>query len=340
MSANLRLAGDHVGRLAEASAWRVALAEADLYTSEAFEDWLAQAPANEAAWDEVQASWVLVDDQAHSPELLALRRAALARVERRSASRWSGGGWFFRIAASLLLIISVAAGWSLFITGHRPTIYATAFGERRVVTLDDGSKLSLDSATEVSVDYSGDARRLVLTSGQARFDVAHDVTRPFTVRARDRLVVATGTAFNVDLIGRAVKVTLIEGRVSILSAPASNDPAAVRARPKRDVELKAGEQFVEMPAALPKVEAVNLERATSWESGQLVFDDEPLGSIAERVSRYAPRAVRADSAVADMKISGVFNTGDTATFVDTVERYLPVNAVHKGDGSTLLVRSD
>src|SRR3546814_3966246 len=77
-------------------------------------------------------------------------------------------------------------------------LYRTVLGERRVVTLADGSTVSLDAASEVRVAYSERARELALVRGQARFDVAHDPRRPFAVQARDQRVVATGTAFNVD----------------------------------------------------------------------------------------------------------------------------------------------
>src|SRR3546814_1264895 len=81
-------------------------------------------------------------------------------------------------------------------------LYRTVLGERRVVTLADGSTVSLDAASEVRVAYSERARELALVRGQARFDVAHDPRRPFAVQARDQRVVATGTAFNVDLLDR------------------------------------------------------------------------------------------------------------------------------------------
>src|SRR3546814_3917007 len=107
-------------------------------------------------------------------------------------------------------------------------LYRTVLGERRVVTLADGSTVSLDAASEVRVAYSERARELALVRGQARFDVAHDPRRPFAVQARDQRVVATGTAFNVDLFGPQVLITLIEGHVQVLEATSSR--AAPKAR--------------------------------------------------------------------------------------------------------------
>src|SRR3546814_3333806 len=116
-----------------------------------------------------------------------------------------------------MLVVIVACGIGAYTwNAQRGDVYRAVAGERRLITLEDGSKISLDARSEVRVRYSKDARRLELLGGQARFDVAHDSRRPFSVRARDQLVIATGTAFNIDMVGSTVLVTLIEGRVEVL----------------------------------------------------------------------------------------------------------------------------
>ena len=77
----------------------------------------------------------------------------------------------------------------------------------------------------------------------------------------------------------------------------------------------------------------------AWTIGQIVFDDEPLSSVVERVNRYGgTRIVIADPAVGAMKISGVFNAGDVVGFVGIVTHYLPVKAV-SSDSSTIALES-
>ena len=80
----------------------------------------------------------------------------------------------------------------------------------------------------------------------------------------------------------------------------------------------------------------NLDRATAWESGQLAFKDEPLGAVAERVSRYAAQPVSVAPGAAGLRVSGVFKAGDIDTFVDIVTSYLPVRATAAPDGEILL----
>ena len=319
-------------RLAQATAWRVRLAEDDLETSEAFEAWMAD-PANEAAWDQVQAPWREVGEKATSPQLMALRAGALARARRQDQR--TSTPWFSRqIAAGLAALLVLGGGAGSYWYATQPQVYRTTLGERRVIPLSDGSKVSLDSGSKIRIRYTKEARKLELLSGQARFDVAHDVQRPFSVTARNQTVVATGTAFNVDLLGPKVLVTLIEGHVVVL-------PARPTAHPKRApvVELKAGQELISAPAAPPQVVQASLDRTTAWESGQLAFKDEPLGSVAERVSRYAAAPITVAPDAANLRVSGVFKAGDVDTFVDVVTHYLPVRAVG-GDNGRIMLQSN
>jgi transmembrane sensor len=327
---------EEIRRLAEASAWRVHLGEHDLETSEGFEAWLAADPQNEAAWDHVQADWLHIGEQANSPELLKLRSDALDRARRQSHARWTWPAQRFAVAACVLLMLLVGVGGGTLWWRAQPTVYQTAMGERRSITFDDGSRASLDAGTELRVRYTDDSRKLELVRGQARFDVAHDAMRPFVVQARDRTIIATGTAFNVDLLGPKVFVTLIEGRVVIVDKKSNVAPlAAFRSRPAASVELTPGQQLIAAPSAPPEVETVSLDRTGAWETGMLEFDDEPLSSVVERVGRYSPVPITVAPGAANMRMSGVFKAGDVATFIDVVTRYLPVKA-QQSQGQTVI----
>ncbi|MDR3511189.1 MAG: FecR domain-containing protein [Caulobacteraceae bacterium] len=338
-----------IRRLAEASAWRTSLAETRLETSPAFEAWLDTDPENPRAWEQVNGPWVAVGEAAASPEWMALRQHALHRARRHGRRRWRTVR--LPLLAGSIGAAAAAAVIGLWVAGAmlNGQDYRTALGERRVVTLSDGSKVSLDSNTRVHVLYSKDARKLELLSGQARFDVAHDVSRPFSVHARHETVVATGTAFNIDLLGERVRVTLLEGHVTVLADAEGAGPGPAVLRPRASlsragsarpaaVELAAGQGLVGEPSAGAQVVVASLERATAWESGQLIFEDEPLGAVTERVSRYTDQPIVVDPSAAGLRLSGVFNTGDVETFVDTVTHYLPVQSNLRPDGSIILVR--
>ena len=324
---------DETNRLTEAAAWRVRLTELGVESTEAFEGWLTADPKAADAWRHVQTVWDHFDDHVAAPELMAARRNALGHASRGGSRK---GPWSVRVmAAAVAAFVMLGAGTAWLLTG--PQVYQTALGERRTVTLADGSRITLDSASKVEVRYTGDARKIVLARGEARFDVAHDVQRPFSVRARDRIVIATGTAFDVDVAAPAVRVTLIEGHVVVLQRKAQKRSLP----PVQAVSMQAGQQYVAAPDANPQVTAISIERATAWESGRIVVDNEPLYEVVERVNRYAAKPVTvADAAVSQLRLSGVFTAGDVDTFVDTVTHYLPVDAVTESDGAVRLNRRE
>ena len=324
---------DHalVSRLAEASYWKTHLADHDLETSSAFEAWLAADPANPAAWDHVQVGWIAVGEQSNSPDLLQLRRDALRRAQRAGRSRWVPSRRIAVMASCLLVLLVAGLGGAASWRSVFPPSYETASGERRTITLDDGSRVSLDASSRLEVRYTKQQRKLVLLAGQARFDVAHNPLRPFLVEVRDRTVIATGTAFNIDLLGPTEVVTLIEGRVVITASQGASRPlAAFRRPPPTDITLTPGQQAVFKPMARATLADVDLKRIGAWEAGMLDFDNEPLGSVAARINRYTDQHIVVSPTAAAMRISGVFKTGDTATFVDAVSHYLPVSANDRG----------
>jgi transmembrane sensor len=335
-------------RLARAAAWRVTLFDADLETSEEFETWLELDPRNREAWVRVQGPWSRFGEEAAAPELVAARQraldGALRHHEQRHAPRLGSIARAGLVAASVAVLVAPigVAGVALWRQAHATQSYQTALGERRTVTLKDGSHIDLDSGTLVRVSLRRHAREVEFLRGQARFDVAHDSRRPFTVHVRDQTVLATGTSFNVDLLGSRLLVTLIEGRVSILKDQLPPRSPTEPSSPHVVARLVAGDQMVAgaSPTGGPvlgvtpiKVAKVDVDKATAWVTGQLVFEDETLRTVAERVSRYSGHPVRADGLAADLRISGVFNSGDISTFVDAAQRMLPVRAEMAEDDS-------
>ena len=323
--------------LAQAAAWRVRLAENDLESCPELSAWLAEDARNVGAWKQVQEDWALFADHATAPEILELRSAAQTHAHEASRGRWVRSRRFaiaHRLGIAAGILILVAGG--LFLWMKEPDIYTTRTGERRIVTLADGSQVALDSRSEVRVEYSTHARELTLTQGQARFDVAHDFERPFSVTANGHKVIATGTSFNVDLFGPTLLVTLLEGRVIVASTLALSDATKVEI-PLPRITLDAGEQVVFAPRTPPSVARVNLGQATAWENGEIVSENDPLTTVVARINRYAQHGVViGDPQTAGLRISGVFHTGDIDGFISTIVAYLPVRADKDTDGTTHL----
>jgi transmembrane sensor len=275
----------------------------------------------------------MVEARAHALESV---RAAMRR--RRQNAR----GWRAPVLMAASLIVALACGFGAWHWIAAPDEYATAFGERRMFTLADGSRISLDSASDVTVRYTRTSRELHLLHGQARFDVAHDVQRPFSVLAGNETVVATGTAFNIDMTEPDIRVTLIEGHVVVFDEKAQHilraSSMALGLAPA-SLELRAGQQLIVPVGVPPRIEAADVQRVTAWTSGQLIFSNEPLFEVVARVNRYSTTPiVVADPAAAHIRVTGVFNIGDVQGFIAIVTEALPLKASSDAEGDIRLSR--
>jgi transmembrane sensor len=334
---------DSPDRLAQASDWFVRLRaeDANVDSLARFQRWLEADPGNAPAYRKICASWAAIGEHASSPEIMTGRRDALEDARRAARGRWRGrpsGRLAWAAAVAGIVIIASIGFWS----HTRADLYSTGVGERRTLTLNDGSVVTLDARSRIRVKYRENERSIELQEGQARFDVAKDPSRPFRVEAGNETIVALGTKFNVELVARNVLVTMIEGHVAVTdlnsTSPTSGN-AETRGRggavAHTVIELTAGEALhVRQDGKTTRLSEVNLGRVTAWQDGKMFFDNEPLSTAAERVNRYARERIQVDPSAANVNISGVFNTGDANAFIEAVTSYFPVQA-ERAEGSTV-----
>jgi transmembrane sensor len=191
---------------------------------EDFEDWYNADPRHAEAFEAILETWEQSRLAAFTP--LATSRQALRRREDKGRSGWPKV--LLAAAASIGLTVAVLVGYAIH---HRDASerraselveVASRVGEIRTLTLPDGSHVTLDTASAIRLAFAGDERRIVLERGRARFEVAHDPSRLFVVQAGNRLVIAHGTIFDVDLNEQHIAVTLLRGSVEVKR---SADPA-------------------------------------------------------------------------------------------------------------------
>lgn len=335
-----------------AALWCMRLADARLDADEeaAFDRWIAADPRNARAFQEAVAFWEGLDAITATPEMIRHRLEAVETLRQFNARRWSRGAvlrWRWPAAAAACIALLVA-GLILLLQGPT-THYKTGIGERRVVMLEDGSRLTLDAASAVNVWLDGERRSLELVAGRAKFDVAHDPLRPFSVRAGNRVTVATGTSFSVELLPRQVRVVLYEGRVEVIDQPGENTSTVPRRSPEAQpapapadtaLVLSPGNELIASTiSTATRVIEADITRSLSWESGLLSFEGEPLVLAAERMNRYAKnRIVVRDQRAASFGISGVFTAGDAEAFVEGVTALYPVT-VTRAPGELVLASS-
>ncbi|WP_168355826.1 FecR family protein [Sphingomonas gei] len=288
---------------ADAAAWlaRLQAEGRSEATESAFKAWLHADLAHQEAFERATEIWAMIPGAMLCSGVSTQAPASLPI--RRTRGRAAG----FAMAASLLIVLGAGGGWWLL---TRPIDYATRVGEQKIATLEDGSRIALNTDSEVDVSYEKDVRRVTLERGEAMFEVAPNPSRPFVVRAGDKLVKAIGTSFIVRRDASGVIVTLIQGKVSV------SDVTKAAVQPTL---LAPGERLT-VPASAPSViDQPPIEAATAWRRGQAVFNDTPLSSAVAELNRYGgPRVTVDDPRLAGLRISGVFATNDTAEFANAV----------------------
>jgi transmembrane sensor len=292
--------------LTEAAAWFTRLKKLDVPGEDldAFRRWRRD-PGHKEAYDVVDAFWRRSAALQLDPDIDALIASTLARTSgtpprRRKARPVLGLG-----AAFAAVLVCVAVGYGAW----GPRYYSTGVGEQRTIRLADGSTMMLDTDSSAAVRLSAKRREITLRRGQALFDVAHDLERPFVVEAGRTSVRALGTRFDVRRNAEGATVTLVRGSVEVRGG---TGPAALvwRLAPGQRLDSQA-------PAATPK--SVDLGSATSWTTGHLEFRGVPLRTAIDEVNRYSPERIELDAgALGDDATVGVFNIGDIDTFVSSV----------------------
>lgn len=289
----------------------------------AFSAWRRD-PENAAAYAGIEALWDTAGNLAGAPNMAALVEDARTRAAGRPRRERLVGVLKPLGAAGAALVVAAGLGWVWFL--QQPVTYATEVGEQRVVVLDDGSRITLDTASSIRVRYTGERRSVSLTEGQALFDVEGDPARPFVVTAGDAEVTALGTRFDVRRLTDGARVVLIEGRVAVRDA----------ATPERTWSLNPGQQVV-TSAPQPVVASVSIPVATSWTTGRLIFEDTPVAVAVAEVNRYTrnPIEIR-DGGVAANRVSGAFDAADVDGFVAALTDLYPLEVRRSPDGRIIL----
>ncbi len=332
-----------------AAYWLVRLAAPECTPEDryAFEAWKQESPEHGEVYQRLQRGNAFVDRHLADPMIQALVEEARTETrpplwrQRRVRTLAMAATVVAALGAAVLLNLNSVLSPTLntVVASH----YETAIGERSTVTLSDGSVVTLNTNSRIDVDFTAAERFLRLNHGQAYFEVAKDIDRPFVVEAGDKRVVALGTAFDVWLDNdNGVQVTLVEGRVQVdglVPNPPStaSNPVAVAA-----VRLSPGERLIAKLDQAPDVQTTNAIEATSWRRGQLIFRDRLLTEVVEEMNRYSTQQIvlSDDQRLIDMQVSGVFNTGRASSFVTALETMHPLSAERSGQNELTLVWQD
>jgi transmembrane sensor len=293
---------------AEAAVWVTRLhgPQRDATLESGFRRWLADDPRHAAAFELATDAWQRSGNLATS----------LSTHSKQLAPTFPRLRFVSTVSASTAIACMVVFTALHFL---RDGTFATGPGEQRILTLSDGTQVTMNANSRMLVQFDDHVRRVVLAEGEASFDVTKRQIRPFTVVIGDRKVVALGTSFMVrrdEPGGTAFTVTLLEGRVAVepLSLPdvLPEQSAAVRV-------LRPGERLRFADHSPETVDSPSIERVTAWRRGLLIFDDASLSEAAAEFNRYGPVKITiGDADIGKIRVGGVFKMGDPADFAQAV----------------------
>lgn len=254
--------------------------------------------------------------------------------------------------AAACMVLAIAAGAALYIQNTAPDVYTTALGEQRRLVLEDGSVIEMNTQSELEVHFAEDQRSVKLVAGEALFEVAKDVNRPFQVMTDSAVIEAVGTAFNVRSVTEEVTVTVVEGIVDVTSRSSrprggqvgrvdGEDEAAPAPGVLEPVRLKVGQQArIESTSGQVAVIDTTVEKAVAWQERRLIFENQPLSEVVAEFNRYNRRQlVIQDTNLANTRISAVFDADQPEALVRFLTQNTPIEVVDESD-SPLVLRAD
>ena len=284
--------------------------------------WLAGAPERRRAMDDMLELW---DDLGVAE---ALPFPNLATEPAANQSHWFTAG----AAAIAACLVAAIVLWPA--TTPQPYSLQTAFGEQQTFDLPDGSRVTLNTDSRMTVTYSEQERRIDLDAGEAFFEVSANKERPFIVDAGAAEATVLGTAFNVYRREDRTTITVTEGVVRVTGHRHGN-----LQRPASEV-LRVDQQIIATSAGLKASATVDTRPLVSWRDWELVANEMRLYDLVKELERYDDRrSLLGDRDVAAMAVSGVFPLDQPDALLQALTRALDLQLVELDQSTWQLLKA-
>jgi transmembrane sensor len=310
----------------EATAWFVRLKEPNATDADrrAFRRWLAGDPERNEAFNEVKRLWsdletpaaILGEDRRYRDTAKPVRTFASPSLP------------YVAGLAGCLVVVCAALFWrDAGLIDRIRADYATRPGERREITLAEGSSAYLDGDTALTVKPDSNSRRIRILRGRAWFDVMPNKDSSFAVVTSDVEARATGTAFAIDWEHDEIGVVVERGLVAVSHANG------------KSVEVPAGQQVRVSGGRMGQATKVDPAAALAWRHGLIILDQAPLGRVVDELERMRPgRVIIADSSLRRLTLSGVFRADDPGAVLNALNSALGLKTVSIPGFATFLYR--
>ena len=286
--------------LAEAVDWYVRLHDsaANQATRADWQRWLAADPRHAQAWTRIEQ---LQQRLGTVPAQIASGALEQARQQRRTALKMFA-----------VLLGAGAIGWQGYRASPWSADYATRIGERRQMTLADGTRLELNTDSRVDIRFDAGQRLIHLRQGEILIQTAKDA-RPLSVQTNEGRILALGTRFSVRQDSGLSRVTVSEHAVEVRPQLA----------PEQMMRVDAGQSLTFAASQLGPLKPMATD-ADAWTRGMLVTVDWRLADVVKELARYRHGYLGCAEQISELRLSGAFNLDDSEAALASLQDALPV----------------
>lgn len=277
------------------------------------EKWLALSTRHRVSFLRLEHAWSRADrlrihrDAPWSAEDVAASvTTSWVPAESRRRVAYASLAWLGGAAAAVVAVLAISL-MQLPMLGFNQDgeVYSTVVGERAMITLDDGSKVTLNTDTRIRSDVHGRIRHVWLDDGEAYFEVSHDSTRPFIISAGGQQVRVVGTKFSLRREGDVLQANVVEGKVQITSSSGAQ-------------ALLGASDHARATSSALRVRYRSTEDMSSelsWIDGKINLDGMTIEKAAAEFNRYNSRKIKiVDEATGRVLIGGSFDVNNVDGF--------------------------
>jgi len=292
-----------------------------------FFKWLYESPEHQRAYKNTEKLWASLgrSNQVSIDNLTILR----SESPRKQTSLWTG----IALAASLMFAAVLIGINYTAVETHQ---YVTAVGQQKRLQLEDGSRVILNTNSQLKFSESSDSRLATLVRGEALFEVTHNPNKPFIIDTANGLVRVLGTRFSVRAEPRSTTVTVLEGKVGLTNTLNISEASALN--PELEATLVADQQLTLNEASrglAPRL--VNAQALTAWQEGKLVYENTPLPEIVKDLSRYFDGRIElADPSLYHIQVVAVLELKSKRTTLNALKTAFSLRSEETPEGVTLL----
>lgn len=286
-----------------------------------FELWLQKSDLHKKAFNEANAIYSIFKNIPKEQSELLSKQAHKSIRKMKFIDRTIKPFIGFAAVLACLFI-----GYKFFIPNYTQN-YHTLFNTIKNDLLPDGTKISVDTNTKLSVSYFNNRRKVILENGQAFFEVAKDENKPFIIDSGKTKIEVVGTKFEVKNLDNITTVNVKEGAVKVSF---NTNPILVN----KDISiLKQGDKvIINDIGILQYIGKTPLEEIAPWKQDEIIFSKTTLKEAFKTFSRYQNLEIEfKNKKFEDKLFSGKFNTLEVDRFIFAIQKIYPIKVMKNGN---------